>query len=248
MFTQIFYVMQKYIMVLLIVLKSVTSTAQFSVETHDGDPILDGSVWTFNVFGFGIADLPFWVYNTSTTDEIYMKIEFVSAVNGDGSGVQLCFGLCYSDLVFGASYPPGTEVVTIQPGENQGFPGDHIANFVDGGGNPIEYVFRFYQVDANGDPIGEDLTMTYRYDPNLGVGDNMPGVAILQNLVSTQLKMRIQERLELSLYDMQGKKVGQYQVNEGDQTIDLSHLSASMYMAVAQNAAGQQKTFKIVKH
>lgn len=221
--------------------------AQFTVETHEGDPILDGSTWTFNIYGLGIAELPFWVYNQSTTEEIYTKIEFVSAVNGDGSGVQLCYGLCYVDLVFGASYPPGTEVVTIQPGENQGFPGDHIANFVDGGGNPIEYVFRFYQVDANGDPIGEDLTMTYRYDPNLGVGDNMPGVAILQNLVSTQLKMRTQERLELSLFDLQGKKVGQYHINEGDQTIDLSHLSASMYMAVAQNAAGQQKTFKIVK-
>ena len=148
--------------------------AQFSVETHDGDPILDGSTWTFNIYGLGIAELPFWVNNESATEEIYMKIEFVSAVNGDGSGVQLCFGLCYLDLLFGASYPPGTEVVTIQPGENQGFPGDHIANFVDGGGNPIEYVFRFYQVDASGNPTGEDLSMTYRYDPNLSVGDNAP--------------------------------------------------------------------------
>lgn len=239
--------MLKNILVLLTALMTAIASAQFTMETHDGDPILDGSTWTFGIYGLGIAELPFWVNNTSTTDEIYMKIEFVSAVNGDGSGVQLCFGLCYVDLVFGASYPPGTEVVTIQPGENQGFPGDHIANFVDGGGNPIEYVFRFYQVDANGDPIGEDLTMTYRYDPNLGVGDNMPGVAILQNLVSTQLKMRTQERLELSLFDLQGKKVGQYRVNEGDQTIDLSHLSASMYLAVAQNDAGQQKSFKIVK-
>jgi hypothetical protein len=221
--------------------------AQFSVETHDGDPILDGSVWSFNIYGLGIAELPFYVNNESTTEEIYMKIEFVSAVNGDGSGVQLCFGLCYVDLVFGASYPPGTELVTIQPGENQGFPGDHIANFVDGGGNPIEYVFRFYQVDANGTPTGEDLTMTYRYDPNLGVGDNMPGVAILQNLVTTQLKVRTQERLELSLYDLQGKKVGQFNLNEGDQSVDLTNLSAAMYMAVVQNDAGQQKTFKIVK-
>jgi hypothetical protein len=36
-------------------------------------------------------------------------------------------------------------------------------------------------------------------------------------------------------------------VNQGDQSIDLTHLSASMYMAVMQNEAGQQKTFKIVK-
>jgi hypothetical protein len=221
--------------------------AQFSVETHDGDPILDGSVWSFNIYGLGIAELPFYVNNESTTEEIYMKIEFVSAVNGDGSGVQLCFGLCYVDLVFGASYPPGTELVTIQPGENQGFPGDHIANYVDGGGNPIEYVFRFYQSDANGTPTGEDLTMTYRYDPNLGVGDNAPAVALLQNLVTTQLKVRTQERLELSLYDLQGKKVGQFNLNEGDQSVDLTHLSAAMYMAVVQNDAGQQKTFKIVK-
>ena len=237
----------KLLLSFILALTTAVSVAQFSVETHDGDPILDGSVWSFNIYGLGIAELPFYVNNESTTEEIYMKIEFVSAVNGDGSGVQLCFGLCYVDLVFGASYPPGTELVTIQPGENQGFPGDHIANFVDGGGNPIEYVFRFYQSDANGTPIGEDLTMTYRYDPNLGVGDNAPAVALLQNLVTTQLKVRTQERLELSLYDLQGKKVGQFNLNEGDQSVDLTHLSAAMYMAVVQNDAGQQKTFKIVK-
>ena len=221
--------------------------AQFTVETHDGDPILDGSTWTFGIYGLGIAELPFWGNNESATEEIYTKIEFVSAVNGDGSGVQLCFGLCYTDLVLGGSYPPGSEVVTIQPGENQGFPGDHIANFVDGGGNPIDYVFRFYQVDANGDPIGEDLTITYRYDPNLAVGENAPQVSVLQNLVSTQLKLRAQERMVLDLYDLQGKNVGQYTVSQGDQSIDLTHLSASMYLAVLQNAAGLQKTFKIVK-
>lgn len=221
--------------------------AQFSVETHDGDPILDGSTWTFGIYGLGIAELPFWVNNESATEEIYTKIEFVSAVNGDGSGVQLCFGLCYVDLVFGASYPPGNEVVTIQPGENQGFPGDHIANFVDGGGNPIEYVFRFYQVDANGDPVGEDLTMTYRYDPNLGMGENGPQVSVLQNLVNTQLILRAHERMVLDLFDLQGKKVGQYNVSQGDQSIDLTHLSAAMYMAVLQNDSGAQKTFKIIK-
>ena len=235
------------ILFFLMSLMTAVTFAQFSVETHDGDPILDGSTWTFNVYGLGIAELPFWVNNESATEEIYMKIEFVSAVNGDGSGVQLCFGLCYLDLVFGASYPPGTEVVTIQPGENQGFPGDHIANFVDGGGNPIEYVFRYYQIDANGDQVGDDLTMTYRYDPNLGIGDNAPAVALLQNLVTTQLKLRTQEHMQLSLYDLQGKKVGQYSLSEGDQSVDLTHLSAAMYMAVMQNEAGQQKSFKIVK-
>jgi len=228
-------------------LTTAVSIAQFSVETHDGDPIEDGSVWTFGIYGLGIAELPFWVNNESATEEIYTKIEFVSAVNGDGSGVQLCFGLCYVDLVFGVSYPPGSEVVTIQPGENQGFPGDHIANFVDGGGNPIEYVFRFYQVDANGDEIGEDVTITYRYDPNLSVVDNGPQVSLLHNIVATQLKLRTQERMTLELFDLQGRSVGNYQLDHGTQSIDLTHLSSSMYLAVMHNDLGQQKTFKILK-
>jgi len=239
--------MIKNIMVLLTALMTVTASAQFTVETHDGDPILDGSTWTFGIYGLGIAELPFWVNNTSTTDEIYMKIEFVSAVNGDGSGVQLCFGLCYVDLVFGASYPPGTEVVTIQPGENQGFPGDHIANFVDGGGNPIEYVFRFYQVDANGDPIGDDLTMTYRYDPNLALVDHEPQLALMQNYIVDELKIMAQERLELDLYTLQGKHVGRYYINHGNQSIDVSALASSVYILVATNNQGQQKTMKIIK-
>ena len=223
--------------------------SQFFVETHSGDPILDGSTWTYGVFGVGVADLPFYVYNSSASDDIYMKIQFVSAENADGSLAQLCFGLCYEDLVIGSSYPPGAETVIINPGENQGFPGDKISNLSDGNGNSVEYVFRFYQVDENGDPIGgsEDLTMTYRYDPNLSSGDNKPQLALMQNLVSEQLNVTAQERLGLDLYTLQGKHVGYHELNQGNQSIDVSALASSVYLVVATNDIGQQKTFKIIK-
>ncbi len=89
--------------------------------------------------------------------------------------------------------------------------------------------------------------MTYRYDPNLGMGENGPQVSVLQNLVDTKLSLRAHERMVLDLYDLQGKQVGQYNVSQGDQSIDLTHLSAAMYMAVLQNDGGAQKTFKIIK-
>ncbi|MGB1136439.1 MAG: T9SS type A sorting domain-containing protein [Flavobacteriaceae bacterium] len=239
----------KKILILCFIFFSQNSYSQFFVETHSGDPILDGSTWTYGVFGFGVSDLPFYVYNSSTSEDIYMKIQFVSAVNADGSLAQLCFGLCYEDLVIGSSYPPGAETVIINPGENQGFPGDKIVNLSDGNGNPVEYVFRFYQVDENGNPIGgsDDLTMTYRYDPNLAIVDHEPQLALTQNLVVDQLKIMAQERLELDLFTLQGKHVGRYEINQGDQSIDVSALASAMYIMVATNNQGQQKTMKIIK-
>ena len=150
---------------------AVTMTAQFTVEDHDGNPIVDGDLVSYGVTTYPEASLDFFVNNTSATDDINMKIEFVSALNADGSQMELCFGLCYTGIIIGQVYPPGNEVITITPG-GQTLAGNHMYNADPGDGTHIiEYVFRFYQVDGSGNEIGTPMSMTYRYDPALGVND-----------------------------------------------------------------------------
>lgn len=221
--------------------------AQFSLEKHSGEPLVDGQTDTYGVYGYGAAELDFYVNNLSTTDQIFMKIEFVSAVNDDGSGVEVCFGLCYSNLVIGTSYPPGTEVVTIEPGQNQGFPGDHIVNLSDGGGDPIEYVFRWYQVDANGTEFGDDLSITYRYDPNLGLNDLEVDAFALSTNVTQYLPVQINEQVQMTLFDLQGRRISETSLASGMHQISVGHLSSQMYLAILENDKGQRTTIKFIK-
>ena len=50
---------------------------QFTLETQEGDPIVDGQTVTLWDLGWNQCLSHFYVNNESTTDEIYMKVEFV---------------------------------------------------------------------------------------------------------------------------------------------------------------------------
>ncbi|MEZ4858656.1 MAG: T9SS type A sorting domain-containing protein [Flavobacteriaceae bacterium] len=226
-------------------LATLTSFAQFNVETHDGDPILDGQMV---IAGALNTSLPFYVNNESTTDEIYMKIEFVSAVNYDGADMQLCFGLCYDPLSIGQNYPPGNEVVTIQPLQNQNQEGDKFLNYNDGDGSIIDYVFRFYQVDNLGNEIGEDLTFTYRYDPLLGTNDATPVKATISSTVVRDiLSIEANEEASVVIYDIQGRVVSNQKLTIGTNAITISSLPSQIYLVKITNETGGTQIAKIVK-
>lgn len=232
---------------LLLVLATSIVSAQFSVETTDGDPITEGQ--TITVGSLDEADaVHFYVFNDSPTDEIYMKVELVSAVNYDGTNMQVCFGLCYDPMMVGFPYPPGNEVVTIQPGEHQTSEGDKIWNYNDGGGNPIDYNFRFFQVDANGDETGDEMNFLYRYDPNLSISEN---TAVKARLASTMVKDQVViEALEagaVKIYDVQGRLVASQELVTGINNVNISSLPTQVYLVQISNERGANQTTKIVK-
>ena len=57
----------------------------FTITDHDGEELTEGMVVTMNNFGVPAGSFDYFVTNDSDED-IYMRIEFVSAVNADGSG------------------------------------------------------------------------------------------------------------------------------------------------------------------
>lgn len=223
-------------------------SAQFNVETHAGDPILDGDVVSFNQHTVEDAQLKFYVNNESTTDPINMKIEFVSAVNYTGVGMQLCFGLCYDPITEGATYPPGNDPIIIQPGQNQGIDGDKFWNFSDGGGSSIQYVFRFFQVDGTGNEIGEDLTFTYNFDPTLSVNEqSQVNARILSTIVTSDLVIEATENTKLQVYDILGSVVLSKNLTTGSNLINVSALPSQLYIVQLTNDRGVSQAIKIVK-
>jgi len=222
--------------------------AQYTVEDHDGNFITDGQVLEFG----GLvpidpnASYEFFVTNTSSGD-IRMKIEFVSALNADGSLFELCFGLCYTGIEIGQSYPPNADYVGLAPGE-QTLEGNHMANADPGNGTDIlDYVFRFYQIDNNGDEIGEDLTVTYRYNPTLGLGDvNQLNVGVFSNPNSKVFTVEVEEDMVMKVYDLQGRLMKSERINIGRQQINMSDLSTQMYVLYFENNRGVSHTEKII--
>ncbi len=216
--------------------------AQFTVETVDGYPIEDGDVMSFGEID---ASLEFYVYNTAA-DDINMRIEFVDATNADGSSMEVCFGLCYTSVNIGQSYP--SSPVIIEPGQHQATTGDHFVNR-DGvnGTDVITYEFRFYQLDDSGHEIGNSLTMYYEYDRLLGVKEtNKLDLVLYSKVVGDQLTIKNGEPLEMAIYNLQGRLVKNTELPVGQNEIQISDLAAQMYLLRFTNEAGAQQTEKIV--
>lgn len=222
--------------------------AQFTMEDHDGNLITDGQVLVFG--GYLPADpsasYEIYVSNPSATDPIRMKAEFVSAVNADGSLFEICFGLCYTGITIGQFFPPNANYVEVLPGE-QTPEGNHLANAEAGDGtNPVEYVFRFFQIDTDGNEIGDDLTLTYKYDPLLGLNDVNQLEVNVFNSSSNQLTVEVVEEMNMKVYNLQGKLVKSEKLNSGSQQINMSNLSAQMYILHFENNRGVSHTEKVV--
>jgi len=233
---------------LLFVLVTSLASAQFTLETQDGDPIVEGQTVAYGTLDEATASLHFWVFNESTTDEIYMKVELVSATNYDETDMQVCFGLCYDPVLLNFPYPPGNDVVIIQPGEHQTSSGDKFWNYNDGGGSIIDYNFRFFQVDENGVETGDELNFTYRYDPNLGVNDNnIVNAQIASTMVKDLLVVDANEATKLQIFDIQGRAVLTQELSAGINNINVANLPSQLYLVQMSNDRGAKQTTKIVK-
>ncbi|MDX1461743.1 MAG: T9SS type A sorting domain-containing protein [Marinirhabdus sp.] len=229
-----------------LLLGAFVAQAQFTVETHDGDPILDGETV---MMGAASPSLDFYVNNTNPTDPINVKIEFVSATNADGSNLEICFFDCFTGVTVGGEYPdPPVTGVTIQPGQNQGSDGDHFKQIDDGSGDVLSYVFRFFQVDENGDEIGEDLTFTFDYDPDfLSVGENNSvNASVVSTMVTNNVEVTSNEPLTFTMYDIQGRIVNQTSLEAGVSRVSVADLAAQTYLVVLSNNRGASQTTKVI--
>ena len=237
--------MKKILLLLTLILTAFAMNAQYEVEDQFGNEIIDGMVVEFSDYGVSNASLNFFITNTGA-DEIYMRIEFVSAVNATGAGFELCFGQCYIDLVVGQTVPPAPQFLAIASGGITS-EGNHFANTLEGT-EVKDYVFRFYETDSDGNDIGSDLSFTYRYDPTLGVNDlNELNISVASTVILNDMQVNAVEELNMEIYSLQGKLVSSEKINIGQQLINMSNLSSQMYIVKFSNDEGASKTIKVVK-
>lgn len=143
-------------------LSAIAVNAQFTVADENGQPIVDGDVIAVNSNDPSIATKSFFVTNTGS-ETIFSTVQYVST--DTPSPFQICYGgQCYDNIVVGNSYPPVSAPQVIEPGASTG-QGNHFLYTGTEVTSAVNHVFRFYQIDAAGNEIGDEITITYRYDP-----------------------------------------------------------------------------------
>jgi len=238
--------MKKKLLFLSVLFIAFRMNAQYSIVDQDSNLFVDGMIAEYGTIDPLDASLEFYVTNDGAST-IYTRIDFESAVNADGTGFELCYGNCYVDLIVGQSVPPTPEFITIEPGATTPL-GNHFLNTNPGNGTDVlDYVFRFYETDAAGLDIGNALTLTYRYNPLLGVNDsNKLNVNVYPTVVTDKLVIEVDQELDLKVYDLLGRIVKNQKLNIGRQQINMSDLSSQLYLLHFENNQGVSYTTKVI--
>lgn len=227
------------------------TNAQYTVTDRSGTVLNEGDVMEFGTFVYPDASYEFYVTNDNGSQEIYTRIEYLAESNStNGEFEQLCYGLCYNNLLAGDTVPPSNEgALTIGIGETTAL-GNHFFSDDPGNGvDNVEFVFAFRQYsDAAGTiEIGTPLTFTYRYNPTLGVNSNSKvDLTIQATMVNSELVLNVNEPVSMIMYDIQGRVVKQTQLAIGRQVINVSDLNAQTYIVQFKNEKGGAQTSKIV--
>ncbi|MGJ8667505.1 MAG: T9SS type A sorting domain-containing protein [Patiriisocius sp.] len=225
---------------------AIVVNAQFTVSDENGQPIVDGDVIAVNSNDPSIATKDFFVTNTGT-ETIFSSIKYVST--DTPSPFQVCYGgQCYDNIVVGNSYPPVSAPQVIEPGASTG-QGNHFLYTGPEVTSPVNHVFRFYQVDASGNEIGEDLTITYLYDPTLGLGDNEISIFDLTStVVNDELLFNLTDDVDITIYDMRGRVIkSKKKLTKGTKREPVGDLLPQLYIVKVTNDRGVSQSVRFVK-
>jgi len=218
--------------------------SQFTFFTLEGQPITDGSVFTYNTFADNESKLRFRVTNT-TDSPLEIKIQAISIVGGDGTAFELCYaGTCNDNIVLNGIYPDYE--YPLGPGENNGnF--DHFVNNNPLEGNPADFVFSVYAIGFE----SEAITLTYRYSPDLNIATVEKAKAQLfleQTQVDNQLSFEVVQPGNASIINLNGQTVsGSFGFESGINQHSVSALSSGVYFIKATYANGVTEVVKFIK-
>ena len=222
----------------------------FSLETTDGVVINDNEVLEFSEITYPDASFDFYVRN-DTSEAINVKIEVVSFSGTDGSSMELCFGECYVGITLNQSYPSNS-FVTIAPNETQSSSGDHFFNQDPGDGStPVEYTFRFYMVDGDGNEVVStaelftELSVGYYYSATLDIDDFDQINATLSHSNGV-LKIHSEKQYQLNIYDIRGSLIIEKNIEIGDNYINSSIIPNHLYLLNFREENGTSIFKKII--
>ena len=245
--------MKKTVSLFSLLITTLALQAQMTVTTYGAleTEILDGDIISVGSLAPQAATVYFYIHNNFDEDiDVRVKVEQIT--NTDGDEFQFCFAtLCIFSIEEGAVYPEQGGPVTIPAGgTNVEFDKFQNENAGDGENYPLDYVFKFFQVDENDEEIGESITFTYRFDPNLSTIDhslNAMGVTLKNTIGNNSIWFDSTASVNYQMFDLNGRSIQSQFFAEGSHQVGISQLKAGLYLLKFTDNQGRTATAKFVK-
>ncbi|MDV6169491.1 T9SS type A sorting domain-containing protein [Flavobacterium sp. DG1-102-2] len=231
----------------------------YTITTNGGAEITEGQEFVFNELSPNLTSEVAKVHvliknNTLDTHKFGIRVNTISnnatGTDGKAKDVQLCvFGTCYAEITTKA-YP--TNGLEIEPGETN-VADDHFLNghAGDTAGQDVTYTFSVVLMDDVANPMVL-RNFSYKYAPTASLNDynslkNM-GVIVNNTVVKSTLDISATVNAKLEIYSIGGQSIKKSAIVNGTQSVDLSSLSAGVYMAKFVTSENKTATIKIVKN
>jgi len=240
-----------------LILFSVNSFSQIeyaiTLEDLEGNSFSDNDILQFDTVEYPDASFTYKIRN-NTSETIKVRVEVESFSGTDGSMMELCFGECYFGVSIGQSYPinQAQPYVYIAANSTQIADGDHFFNSDPGNGDvPVEYSFRFYMCDENGDELVSqaelqtDFSINYYYSASLGL-NNLDDLKLVYYILNDKLFINSESNLSLKIYDLAGKIISENLILVGDNLIDIINLSKKHIILSFESESSQITSKKIL--
>ena len=249
--------------IILIAALLVGTFAQAQIKLNkQGGQIMNGDVFTYTELfdlltnpeggklGFNVSN------DTEETVQLKMRVDAITnntAGENIGDDLQLCFGDCVTNITEGGTYPTDNIIIAAGGSTLEVTNQDHFANGNPGNGtDPVIYTISLVTVDEEGAVTGVVVSFTYRYEPTAGLTDleglkNM-GLVINNTVVKNGLDITATQNANVEIIDLNGKTVKKAAIANGSQSVDLSGLSAAVYIARFATEDNKVSYIRIVKN
>jgi len=240
-----------------LILFSLSSYSQIeyaiTLEDLEGNSYSDNDVLQFDSFEYPDASFTFKIRN-NISETIRVRVEVESFSGTDGSMMELCFGECYFGVSLGQAYPinQAQPYVFIAANDTQIADGDHFFNSDPGNGDvPVEYSFRFYMCDENGEELVSqaelqtDFSINYYYSASLGL-NNLDDLKLVYYVLNDKLFINSESNLSLKIYDLAGKIISENPIFSGYNSIDIMNLLEKHVILTFESEGSQITSKKIL--
>lgn len=236
--------MKKILLITGCVLTFMQAKAQVALTLLNDTPITNGQVFVYNSTEYPANTLYYKIKNTSA-NPISVRFKIVGLTNNNGSGFQVCYDPnCIPFVSLNQVFPPNSQppIAIAANGSTTG-DGYNMANFDAGTGTfPLDYVVKFFTVDATNVEVGTPFTVTYRYDPNAMGVNNVNAVndfaKVLNTKVGNSVQVSSKEKGQYQIHNAEGKLILSGNIATGNNQIDMSSFKNGVYFISIKNAAG----------
>lgn len=244
--------MKKIIYFLIITIFTINlANSQFVVKKIDGTPFTNNEVIEFTSHSSSSAELKFTVHNNSTNN-LDFRIRCTGLANNTGANFQLCWGgECIPNVAVNDIYPGYQNI--INAGASTVGLNDSFKNFNPGDGTnyPMDFLFRIFTRDLNGNTVGTSFNLTYRYlGPTMSVEQkdklSAMGVKVLNNVANQFIGLEISKPVQYEIVNLQGQIITTENIAENT-NIDVSSYQTGLYFLNFKSPEGLSDAVKIFK-